>query len=265
MRVVICFLFIVLFTISNVVAQEIINPPLKQEIPFSAGEKLTYQIKYGFAVGGITTLSLTEAIYQMKPVIHATATAQTTGIANTIYGVRDIYESWFDKQTTLPYKQTRDIKEGRYTLYNEVTYNQKNNTVHSILSGEHKVPEKILDLCSVFYYIRRIDFSKLKEGDVVFVNMYFADEVFPFHLRFLGKETIRTKTGKMSCFKISPVVEVGRMFKTQDDLTIWFTDSKESLPVLVRMDIRLVGAVIMKLIQYETLVSKSSPEEVDIP
>lgn len=251
MKTVISFLFILLLPAFYADAQEIINPPLKNVAPFSSGEKLTYQVKYGFIVGGVTTLLLTSEVFKRKPVFHAIAVGQTKGIANTIYGVKDIYESWFDKETTLPLKQIRNIREGRYTLYNEVNYNRKNNTVISKRSGVHKVPEKILDLCSVFYYIRRIDFSKLNEGDVVFVNMYFADEIFPFHLRYLGKETIRTKRGKMSCFKISPVVEVGRMFKTQDDLTIWFTDDENCLPVLVRMELRIVGAVILKLIKYE--------------
>jgi hypothetical protein len=83
--------------------------------------------------------------------------------------------------------------------------------------------------------------------------MYFADEIFPFHLRYLGKETIRTKQGKVSCYKISPVVEVGRMFKADDDLTIWFTDDEKCLPVLVRMELRIVGAVMLKLVNYENL------------
>ena len=85
--------------------------------------------------------------------------------------------------------------------------------------------------------------------------MYFADEIFPFHLRFMGKETIRTKFGKISCLKISPVVAVGRMFKKQDDLTIWFTDDDNCLPVLIRMDIRIVGAVYLKLIKYENIAN----------
>jgi hypothetical protein len=105
--------------------------------------------------------------------------------------------------------------------------------------------------------LRRVDFSKMNEGDVVFVNMYFADEIFPFRLRYRGKETIRTKFGKMSCIKISPVVEVGRMFKAQDDLTIWFTDDNNRLPVLVRMDIRVVGSVLLKLIKYENTTNLS--------
>ncbi len=74
---------------------------------------------FSFLVGGITTLTLSDTIYKSKPVFHARAIGQTSGIANTIYGVKDIYESWFDKSTTLPYNQIRNIKEGRYTIYNQ--------------------------------------------------------------------------------------------------------------------------------------------------
>ncbi|MCK9411354.1 MAG: DUF3108 domain-containing protein [Prolixibacteraceae bacterium] len=246
-------LIILLLKVSQSNAQEISNPPLKMATPFSSGEKLTYQVKYGFIVGGFTTFTLSDTIYKNKPVFHAMAIGQTSGIANMIYGVKDIYESWFDKENTLPYKQIRNIKEGRYTQYNEVIYNRRDNTVQSKSSGEHQVPEKILDLCSTFYYIRRVDFSKMTEGDILFVNMYFGDEVFPFHLRYIGRETIRTKNGKMNCIKIRPIVEVGRMFETKDDMTIWFSDDDKCIPVLVRMELRIVGAVILKLVKYENV------------
>jgi hypothetical protein len=253
MKTSIGLLIVLFFGILCADAQDIIHPWLKKATPFESGEKLTYQVKYGFIVGGTTTLTLTDTIYKNKPVFHVLAVGQTTGLTNTIYEVNDIYESWFDKKTTLPYKQIRNISEGRYTQYNEVVYNRKNNTVQSKLSGEHEVPEKILDLCSTFYFIRRVDFSKMIPGDILFVNMYFADEVFPFHLKYDGIETIRTKIGKISCIKISPVVEIGRMFKTKDDMTIWFTDDEKCLPVLVRMELRLVGAVVLKLAKYENL------------
>jgi len=255
MNIRICFLMVFILTSFFIDAQEVFTPPVKSVTAFKVGEVLTYQIRYGFIVGGITTLSLDDAVCENKEVFHAQAIGQTTGMANAIYGVRDVYESWFDKKTTLPYRQVRNIKEGHYTNYNEVTYNRKNNTVNSKLSGIHKVPEKILDLTSTFYYLRLVDFSKLNEGDVVFVNMYFADEIFPFRLRYRGKEIIHTKFGKISCLKISPVVEVGRMFKAKDDLTIWFTDDEMRLPVLVRMDISMVGSVLLKLVKYENTIS----------
>lgn len=255
MRICFSVLFILLLNALYVNAQQIFTPPVKANQAFVQGEKLTYQIKYGFAVGGITTLTLSDSVYNGKRVFHALAVRQTTGLANTIYGVEDIYESWFDKKTNLPLKSIRDIKEGHYKHYNEVTYNRKNNTVNSKLSGIHKVPEKILDLSSTFYYLRRVDFSKVNKDDTVFVNMYFSDEIFPFHLVFNGKETIQTKFGKISCYKLSPIVEVGRMFKTSNDLTIWLTNDDNCVPVLVRMDIRIVGAVYLKLINYENTVN----------
>ena len=250
MKTLIALLLVSFYSVIYVDAQEIITPPLKKDIPFFAGETLTYQVRYGILAGGTTTILLTDEVYDNNQVFHAKAIAQSTGIANIIYGVKDSYESWFDKVTTMPFKQVRDIREGSYTLHNEVTYNRTNNTVNSKLSGRHTVPENIFDLCSVFYYIRRVDFSKLNEGDVVFVNMFFGDEVFPAHLRYLGKETIRCKNGKTRCIKISPLVEVGRMFKNQDDLTIWYTDDNKCLPVLVRMEIRIAGAVHLKLIKH---------------
>ncbi len=251
----VCILILILLTKAlSTYAQDIFTPPIKPVAAFKTGEILTYQIRYGIIVAGITTLLLEEEVYNQKHVFHATAIGQTTGMANTLYGVRDIYESWFDKKTNLPYKQVRSIREGRYSNYNEVTYDRKRNTVNSQLSGEHVVPEKILDLTSTFYYLRRLDFSNMNEGEVIFVNMYFADEIFPFRLKYIGKDNVRTKFGKISCFKISPVVEVGRMFKAKDDLTIWFTDDDNRLPVLVRMDIRLVGDVLLKLIKYENTV-----------
>jgi hypothetical protein len=261
MRFRICFLLMILLHSLNVNSQKVFTTPVKANQAFIKDEKLTYQIKYGFVVGGITTLSLTDTVFDGKKVFHARAVGQTTGLANTIYGVEDIYESWFDKKTNLPLKSVRDIKEGRYKHYNEVTYNRKNNTVSSSISGVHNVPEKILDLSSTFYYLRRVDFSKINKGDTVFVNMYFSDEIFPFHLVYNGKESIRTKFGKISCFKLSPIVEVGRMFKSSNDLTIWFTEDENCIPVLVRMDIRVVGAVYLKLIKYENTVSPTLYQE----
>lgn len=257
MKIRLSLIIIILLQVLYAEAQEKFTPQVKPNTSFGKNEKLTYQIKYGFLVGGISTLSLNEASYEGKKVFHAMAIGKTTGLANTIYGVEDTYESWFNKETNLPVKSVRDIREGRYTKYNEVTYNHENNTVNSKLTGIHTVPAKILDLTSTFYYLRRVDFSKLNKGDVVFVNMYFSDEVFPFRLMYKGKEIIRTNFGKIECIKIKPVVEVGRMFKTPDDLTIWLTNDANCIPVQVKMDIRLVGGVYLKLIKYENTANTS--------
>ena len=255
------FLILLLIQVQLVNAQEVINPPVKANTAFISGETLTFQMRYGLITAGTTQLSLIDTVYENKSVFHSYTVAQTTGLADKIYGVKDVFESWFDKETNLPYKQISNVKEGRYTKFNEVTYNRNNNTIHSKLSGIHKVPRKILDLSSTLYYIRRIDFSKVKKGEMVFLNMYFSDEIFPFRFLYMGKESIRTKFGKISCLKVNPVVEVGRMFKQSDDLTIWLTDDLNRIPVLIRMEIRVVGSVNLKLVEYKNVANPMAFQE----
>lgn len=255
MKIRLGLLFILLINVLFVDAQEMSTTPIKANTAFIDGEKLIYEIKYKFIVGGNVTFLLNEVNYKGKNVFYALAVGQTTGLANTIYGIKDSYESWFDKETNLPFKAVRDIQEGRYTKYNEVIFNRENNTVDSKLSGVHSVPSEILDLTSTFYYLRRVDFSKMKDGDVVFVNMYFSDEIFPFPIMYEGKETIKTEFGKIECHKLKPVVEVGRIFKRPDDLTVWLTDDENCIPVEVKMKIRVVGAVHLNLISAENLAN----------
>lgn len=220
---------------------------------FRSGENLYYQLRYGYMTGGVVQLSLTDVYQDKMMMFHAVGICQTSGLADKIYGVKDIYESWFDKKTGLPYKQVRNIREGRYKWFNEVTYNRQNNTVNSKRSGVHQTPANIMDVLSMLYYIRRIDYSKLKDGDVMTIKVYFADEISPFKLRYRGIETIDTKYGKVRCHRISPVVEVGRMFKSPDDLAFWVSDDGNYIPVKVRMNIRIVGAVNMELTNYSNI------------
>jgi len=220
---------------------------------FRSGEQLYYQLRYGYMVGGVVQLSLTDVFQDKMMMFHAVGICQTSGLADKIYGVKDIYESWFDKKTGLPYRQIRNIKEGRYKWYNEVAYSRQNNTVTSKRSGVHETPVNIMDVLSMLYYIRRIDYSKMKDGDVMNLKVYFGDEISSFKLRYRGIETIDTKYGKIRCHRISPVVEVGRMFKSPDDLALWVSDDGNYIPVKVRMNIRIVGAVNMELTNYTNL------------
>jgi hypothetical protein len=233
-------------------ANDIIPVPVPYN-NFRSGEQFTYQLRYGFIIGGTVKMALSEVYENNTMMYHAVTIAQTSGMADKVYGVKDIYESWFDKKTGLPYRQIRNIKEGHYRWYNEATHNHQNNTVLSKKSGLHNVPPSTFDIVSTLYYIRRVDFSKLKNEDIITINMYFADEVSPFRMRYRGTETIATKFGKVRCIRISPVVQVGRVFKSPDDLTFWLTDDGNYIPIQVRMNIRIVGAVYVELMEYQNL------------
>ena len=82
---------------------------------------------------------------------------------------------------------------------------------------------------------------------------WFTDELYPIRMKYITTEEIKTKAGKIVCHKFNPVTEVGRLFKTQEDVSFWFSADKNFLPVKIRFDI-FVGSFMVDLVRYEGLV-----------
>lgn len=219
---------------------------------YKAGEQLTFELRYGFLVGGTATLTLEETVVDDKVLHHAVMDARTVGLTDKLFRVRDIYESYFFPKTGLPYKAIRNISEGNYKFYNEVYFNHDSSTVMSSKSGLHEVPQNILDMVSVLYYIRRIDYSEFSNGDVIKVDTYFSDELFPFDIRYRGMDWVETELGKFKCHKFVPIVEPGRIFEDEDDMTIWITADQNQLPIMVKFDM-VVGSFKCELIDHKNI------------
>jgi hypothetical protein len=229
------------------------EPVTSVEKPFKPGEKLTYTVKFGPIIGGTATLVLRHTIYENKVVYHSRAEGKTVGLAEKLYSVKDVFESYFDTKTVLPHKLVRDVKEGSYKRHEEAVFDRINNTAYSMrLDTTIVVPPDILDMVSLIYYIRSLNLNQLKPGDVLKTLTYFDDELFPFDIRYKGKENVKTKFGTIRCYRFDPVVEPGRMFESEDDMTIWLSDDQNIIPVKVRFDL-LVGSLRMELEEYTNL------------
>ena len=156
------------------------------------------------------------------------------------FKVEDNYESYFDKLTGKPYQFVRKISEGGHTKNQEGFFNQDNNTV-LVKDYKHKtektfnVPGEIQDIMSSFYYLRnhpRID--KLNPGESIAMDMFFDEENKKFKLKFLGREDINTKFGKVSCMIFRPYVQAGRVFKEEESLTVWISDDDNKIPIRLK-------------------------------
>lgn len=221
--------------------------------PFKSGEKLVYVARFGFIHAGEATFSLTEKSFEGENVFYAKALANTIGLADRIFKVRDIYESYFDYNSGLPYLAIRNISEGNYRYYNEVRYNHQKNRVISQKSGVHEVPENIFDMLATFYYFREAMLNDISAiGDDIKFDTYFADEIFPLKMRYAGDETIKTKLGKFKAMKFSPVVEPGRIFDSEDDVTIWISKDENFVPLKIRIDL-IIGSIKCDLTEYSGL------------
>ncbi|MCG8582598.1 MAG: DUF3108 domain-containing protein [Bacteroidales bacterium] len=227
--------------------------PLTDHQAYQGGEKLVFTLNYGIVTGGKATLTVKDSLFNDTKVHHVIGRGVTVGIADVLYKIRDRYESFIDVETNEPVKAVRSIREGRYRYYNEVEYNRDSSQVLSKKSGVHNVQEGILDILSAFYFARNHKFNEdLEVGEVIEFMTYFSDENFPLRIRYRGTEVIKTDFGKIECYKFSPVTEVGRAFKTEDDMHVWITRDKNRIPMRVRFDLA-VGSFTCNLHEFKGL------------
>ena len=225
---------------------------------FKTGESLKFRIHYGFFNASYATLNLEDVIIDDKKVFKATAVGRTTGIARWFFKVDDIYETFFDKDLVRPIKSTRNIYEGGYTKNVETNYDYSRklaniNDIKNSLLSSVKIEKNVQDLISTFYFLRNhFDVKKLKQNDFIRINIFFDAENYPFRMKFLGYEDVKTKFGTINCLKFRPYIESGRVFGDSESLTLWVSNDKNKLPVKIEAGLR-IGSIEADLEEFRGL------------
>lgn len=208
------------------------------------GESLTFRIHYGFLNAGTANLSTRIVNFQGKPHLYARGTGQTTGAVKAFFKVEDLYESYINMQTELPSFYVRNVKEGSYRQHLQTVFNHDN---HTLVLTDKKTPANgsktiksvkgVQDMLSSFYYLRSKNSNELRIGSVINMNVWIDDEMFPFQLRVVGTENLKTKFGTINCLRIIPSVKSGRVFKEKEGVTMWVTNDANHVPVLLKAEL----------------------------
>lgn len=214
----------------------------------SAGETLGYRISYGFLTAGNATLTTSNATMNGKPYFYVKGVGQTSGAVKAFFKVNDVYESYINLYGQ-PYFYVRNVSEGSYRQHLQSTFNHVNQTVYLVdkkntdrAAKTINTAKGVQDMLSSFYYLRNLDDDQLKIGNVIKMNVWIDDEMFPFQLRVAGTENISTTFGKINCLKIIPSVMSGRVFKEKEGVTLWVSNDKNRVPILIKAELT-VGAI----------------------
>ena len=229
---------------------------------FQPGEKLEYVLHYGLINAGRATLEVHETPKTLfgRPLLHVVGIGKTLGAFNWFFKVRDRYESYIDRDGVFPWLFVRRVYEGGYTINQDYRFYQQHQKVRTEKEEEHQVPAYVQDMFSAFYFARTLNFDTAEVGDIYVVETFLDNELFPLRIKYMGKETIKTRTGKYRCMHFRPAVIEGNIFKDDDDLEVWITDDKNQIPVLAEAKI-LVGSIKMELTGYEGLANPIAKED----
>ena len=193
---------------------------------FKPGEKLHFRLHYGILSAGEATLEVLPETKMFGPreCYHVVGTGRTTGAFDWFFKVRDRYESYIDKHAMVPWLFIRSVREGSYKKNQNVSFDHYRDSASP-----------------------RASLERLRDD--------LDDEILPLNIKMLGKEKIKTDFGYMNCVKFRPMLAEGRVFKEQEDMTIWVSDDMNRIPVRVQTDI-LVGSIKMDLVKYENLANE---------
>ncbi|MEN9002399.1 MAG: DUF3108 domain-containing protein, partial [Flavobacteriales bacterium] len=181
-------------------------------------------------------------------------TGRTLGAFNWVFKVRDRYESYIDSEGVFPWMFIRRVDEGGYKINQDYIFKQDAKKVKTQDKKEYDVPVGIQDMLSSFYYARTLDYTKAKMNEEFSMDMFMDNEIFPFKIKYMGTEKIKTRKGTFDCVKLRPLMMKGRVWETEESMTIWVTNDKNKIPVLMETKIA-VGAVKATLTGWEGLVN----------
>ncbi|NCS80929.1 MAG: DUF3108 domain-containing protein [Ignavibacteria bacterium CG_4_8_14_3_um_filter_37_9] len=222
---------------------------------FKVGEKLTFDVKYGFVTAGVATMSIPE----LKKITGRNTYKvlfEVNSVTNFdwIYKVRDRYETYIDVVGIFPWRFEQHIREGNFSRDFSAFFDQRKGKAKTS-GGSYDIPKYVNDIISAFYLARTFNFSSMKTGDKVNLQNFYKDKVYDLDIKYLGKERITVGAGTFDCVMVEPLVLEGGLFKSEGTIVIWLSDDELRVPVKVKTKV-IVGAIDAELTAFEGLNGK---------
>ncbi|HEX7356291.1 MAG TPA: DUF3108 domain-containing protein [Ignavibacteriaceae bacterium] len=222
---------------------------------FREGEKLTFDVKYGFVTAGIASFEIPKIKkISGRNAYHVTFEVNTVPTFDTFFKVRDRYETYIDVEGIFPWRFEQHIREGNYSRDFSAFFDQRKGKAKTS-GGEFDIPKYVNDIVSAFFYARTLDYSNLNVGDRIPLKNFYKDKVYDLDVVYHGKETIEVAAGKFECIIVEPLVQEGGLFKNEGSIMLWMTNDDAKMPVRVKTKV-VVGAINSDLTSYSGVYGK---------
>ena len=236
---------------------------------FQPGERLTYKIYYNWnfvwVAAGEVTFGVDEAPNNQY---HLSADGRTYAAYDWAFRVRDRYDTYIDRETLLPVRATKNLHEGRYTLYEDNHFDQTGKQAHTRRGRSRETVREDVsidlsncahDLLSILYFTRNLDLNDYRVGAELPIELYLDKEVYPLKIRYRGREGEKKVRGQgtLPTHRLNPEVIAGGVFNEDAQMQIWVSDDQNQIPLLIESPIK-VGSVKVVLKDYEGLLYETN-------
>lgn len=208
-------------------------------------EDLKYKVTYKWGLintqAGRATLSLRNNGNRYK----ATLIARTESWADRIYSVRDTLHS----EMTIDFTPIKYVKiaheDGKYireqidyvVVGNNFTGNcsryriRKGDTDFSTETRTINATGTTVDMLSVFYHLRTLDFPSMKTGEAMTINIFSGKTKELLSIKYEGNKTVKIDGKKYDTYHVSFKFTSEDGKKSSDDIDTWISADNRRIPI----------------------------------
>jgi hypothetical protein len=223
------------------------SQPSMLGFPFRVGEQLTYQAFLPTVqqpVGLISFQVRSRSKYFDKDGLLLSVSAETTNAAQRLFFAKDMFSSYVDPQTLLPFRSEMQVAEGKRRSNEILTINQDYGTAISEQGKRIEMPVGTHDYLSIFYAVRAMNLTPPKRNAV---SLLVNGKAKTLVITALKRETIQLGSQKIPAIQISLTTDDQQPDKFV--LRAWISDDDRHLPLrltamtelgLLRADLAIV-------------------------
>ena len=224
------------------------------QVPFAPGEKLIYNLRWGFIDVGTATSEVRQVTdLDGVEAYHFVMTAHSNSFLDAFYKVRDTIEAWAETNMSRSLLYHKNQHEGRHRRQEVVRFKWQGEEgvalYHEALSGRKERTPLMpgsLDPLSAFFYVRT---QPLREGVVVKRPITDGKKNVWGRATVVGRETIKIDDRTYDTWVVVPDLEhVGGVFKKSKDATIriWITADERQMLIKLASKV-VVGSFVGEL------------------
>ncbi len=213
---------------------------------FGAGESLTYSIGWEKITAGTGTMTVGTPVDTFGRVCFPiVSSVKSTAFISTFFKVDDRVETFMDVRELYPLYFEKRLHEGKFRSTRKIQFDPEAGMAYTP-KDTFPVPRYVLDDLSLLYHVRALE---LVPGKDVEVDIYSGRKLYRLIVKVVKKERIKVEAGVFNTIVVEPLLQAAGLFKHEGKVTVWLTDDRLHLPVLMKSKV-VVGSIVAELEDY---------------
>lgn len=216
------------------------------------GEKITYQLYWGFIPVGLATVQTDWTESEGRKLLGIHLRTQSNKVIEKIYPVDDTIESLIDPQTLLPLKFTKNMSEGSHRYFEVTVFDHSNRLARweSKLTGKTKtmpIDTDTRDIPSLMYFLRN---HKFEPGNRDHFRVMADEKIYDLWLNIQKEQRVDLpERENVACIKIEPEASFNGLFVRKGRMWVWVSNDPRCLAARIEASVPVanVHAILIRV------------------